>query len=108
MSSIFVVISYVSDEQQTFFDLIRAETAETASEIVADVRDYAEVVETMTLTEFKEVAKRMEDSVAVHPLKALELALLEFQRISYQKKADPEVLDCIEQAIKLAREGRDR
>lgn len=69
MSSIFVVISYDSDEQLTFFDLIRAETAETASQIVADVREFDDVcVDAMTLKEFQEMTKRMEESLALHPV----------------------------------------
>ncbi len=32
-------------------------------------------------------------------LKAIRLALMEFQRISYQKKADPKVIEALQKAL---------
>jgi hypothetical protein len=48
----------------------------------------------------KERAERLQTQNEVILLKAVRLALLEFERIGYQIKADPTVIVCLEKAIK--------
>ena len=45
----YLVISYDDDEQQTFFDVIRATSGAAAKDIVGKVRgDYADVIDALT------------------------------------------------------------
>jgi hypothetical protein len=37
----FIVVSYDDDQQQTFFDVTEADTAEKAKELAGELRDYA-------------------------------------------------------------------
>lgn len=40
-----------------------------------------------------------EEKIARVGIKAIKLALMEFKRISYQKKADPRVIEALEAAL---------
>lgn len=53
----YIVVSHDADEQQSFFDVISAETPEKARAIVANVREYAETVDTLTLVELAEFVR---------------------------------------------------
>jgi len=49
MNSKYLVISYDSDEQQFFYDVVHAESAEKAKERVLNLRDYCVDADVMTV-----------------------------------------------------------
>lgn len=57
----FLVVSYDQDEQQMLYDTIEAPAASLAMQIVEAVRDYAEVLDTWSVEDWRETMSKLED-----------------------------------------------
>lgn len=62
MKDKYLVISYDSDEQQFFYDVVHGDSSDAVAERVLRLRDYCQDVDVMTLRELEEMTARIKAS----------------------------------------------